>query len=53
MPDAAVPSSAPGVLEAAQERVLEAGSVPRLVRFVLFSENDLQAYRRALGGLPG
>ena len=32
---------------------LEAGSAVRLVRFVLFSDSDLDAYRRALAGLPG
>lgn len=32
--------------------VLRAGSPVRLVRFVLFSDADLEAYRRALGGVP-
>jgi O-acetyl-ADP-ribose deacetylase len=32
---------------------LRAGSPLRLVRFVLFSDADLEAYRRALDGVPG
>ena len=32
---------------------LRAGSPVRLVRFVLFSDADLEVYRRALDGLPG
>jgi O-acetyl-ADP-ribose deacetylase len=32
---------------------LRAGSPVRLVRFVLFSDADLEIYRRALDGLPG
>ena len=33
--------------------VLEAGSTVALVRCVLFSERDLETYRRALAALPG
>jgi hypothetical protein len=32
---------------------LRAGSPVRLVRFVLFSDADLDVYRRALAGLSG
>jgi O-acetyl-ADP-ribose deacetylase (regulator of RNase III) len=44
---------ASGVAVGTVASALEAGSAVRLVRFVLFSEDDLQAYRRALGGLSG
>jgi O-acetyl-ADP-ribose deacetylase (regulator of RNase III) len=33
--------------------VLRAGSTLQLVRFVLFSDADLEIYRRALGGIAG
>jgi hypothetical protein len=33
--------------------VLRAGSPLRQVRFVLFSDADLEEYRRALDGVPG
>jgi len=44
---------ASGVALEAVADALRAGSPVRLVRFVLFSDGDLDVYRRALDGLPG
>jgi O-acetyl-ADP-ribose deacetylase (regulator of RNase III) len=47
-----VPEASMVALEAVAD-VLRAGSPVRLVRFVLFSDGDLDVYRRALDALPG
>ena len=47
-----VPEASVVALEAVAD-VLRAGSPVRLVRFVLFSDADLDVYRRALDALPG